>query len=57
MVMRRAGTGMACYNNVDVLASDDTDPTAPDGGDIASTVDVNNDDVASEDVASESVAE
>ena len=52
-----AGTGMACYNNVDVLASDDTDPTAPDGGDIASTVDVNNDDVASEDVASESVAE
>ena len=28
-----AGTGMACYNNVDVLAAEDTAPTSPDGFD------------------------
>jgi hypothetical protein len=48
---------MACYNNVDVLASEDTDPTAPEGGDTAPVQDVNEEEVASEEIASESVAE
>jgi DNA-directed RNA polymerase subunit beta' len=52
-----AGTGMACYNNVDVLASEDTDPTAPEGGDTAPVQDVNEEEVASEEITSESVAE
>jgi hypothetical protein len=34
-----AGTGMACYNNVDVLAAEDTAPTSPDGFDGAAVED------------------
>ena len=52
-----AGTGMACYNNIDVLASEDTDPTSPEGGDSTTSVDVNEEETASEEITSESVAE
>ncbi len=52
-----AGTGMACYNNVDVLSAEDTAPTSPDGCDSVTSLDVNDEDSSSEEIASESVAE
>jgi DNA-directed RNA polymerase subunit beta' len=52
-----AGTGMACYNNVDVLASEDTDPTAPDGGDNVTTSEAAEAKTSFDEVTSDEVAE
>jgi DNA-directed RNA polymerase subunit beta' len=52
-----AGTGMACYNNVDVLASEDTDPTAPDGGDSVTTSEAAEAKTSFDEVTSDEVAE